>query len=151
MVRATLAPRRFASMGITTMLLTLARPTAITDLTGLQVESSSAPVRGMADTGVAAGGVTDAATTVVRAGAVMDAAVIMAGVAMPDAALVMLDVVMAETATRVVAPAASGAVRLAAGITEMAVADSTVVAAAASTAAAEDTGNSYQHSKYPTR
>ena len=82
---------------------------AITDLIGLQVESSSAPVRGITGTGVAVAGVTDAATTVVRAGAVMDTGVITVAVAMPDAAVVMRDVVMAETATRVVAGAASGA------------------------------------------
>lgn len=129
------------------MLLTLARPMAITDLTGLQVESSSALVRGMADTGDAAVGVTDAATTVVRAGAVMDAAVITVAAAMLDAALDTVAVVMLDKATRVVARAASGAVQLEAGITEVAVVDSTAAGVAASMVvaavdmAAEDTGN----------
>jgi hypothetical protein len=118
---------------------------AITDLIGLQVESLSAPVRGITDTGVAVAGVTDAATTVARAGAVMDAAVIMAGAAMPDAD--MLAMVMLDKATRVVERAASAAVRLAADFTEVAVEDSTVaedsteVAVVASTAAEADTGN----------
>jgi hypothetical protein len=76
----------------------------------------------------------------------MDAAVIMDAVAMLDAALDTVAVVMLDKATRVVARAASAAVRLAAGITEVAVVDSTAAGVAASMVvaadmAAEDTGN----------
>lgn len=144
-VRATLAPRPFAIMDTTTITHTRARPTAITDLIGSQVESSSVPVRGITGTGAVAG-VTDAATTDAEDGAVMDAAAIMVGAAMPDAD--MLATVMLDKATHVVARAASGAVRLAADSTAAVVdstvaeaADSTEVAVVVSTAAEADTGN----------
>jgi alkylhydroperoxidase family enzyme len=75
----------------------------------------------------------------------MDAAVFMDAAAMLDAALDMVAVVMLDKATHVVARAASGVVRLAAGFTEVAVVDSTAAVAAASMVAvdmaAEDTGN----------
>jgi hypothetical protein len=47
-VTAMLADRRYATTDTTTIILTLARLTGTTDLTGLRAESLSAPARGMA-------------------------------------------------------------------------------------------------------
>ena len=49
--RATLAQRRYALTATTGIILTLARLTATTDLTGLRAECLSAPARGMAGDG----------------------------------------------------------------------------------------------------
>ena len=70
-----MASRRFANMGTTPITHIHAHPTVFTDLAGLSAESSSAPARGIADTGATADIGVD---TVVDIGAGLDMAIAVA-------------------------------------------------------------------------
>jgi hypothetical protein len=123
-----LADRQYAPTATTIIILTLARLTATTDLTGSQVECSLAPVRGMAGAAVGAVGVEvgDAIGTAMGAG--------FAAVVSPAAGALTVDAGL-HTGQADSAPVMGSMVEVASAASTVGVTACTEVAAVASTEA----------------